>query len=147
MMATKPQTLSYGLTDSPAGLAAWMVEKFLGWSDPRSDFLSGALRDRMLANATLYWATGAIGTTFWPYHARHREPWMLTADTPVTVPTGYAEYPAEIILPPRAVAERYYKDIRRWTSMPLGGHFPALEAPDALADEIRSFFRPLRKPR
>jgi pimeloyl-ACP methyl ester carboxylesterase len=144
MMATRPQTLSYGLTDSPVGLAAWMVEKFLGWSDPRSDFLSGPLRDRMLANATLYWATGAIGTTFWPYHARHRDPWLLSEADPVTAPMGYAEHPAEIVRPPRSLADRYYADIRRWTSMPAGGHFPALEGPDALAAEIRAFFRPLR---
>jgi microsomal epoxide hydrolase len=96
----------------------------------------------MLANISLYWFTGAIGSSFWPYYARRHGPWPIP-DGPIPVPMGYAAFPKEILRPPRALAERVY-DIRRWTTMPRGGHFAALEQPQALSEEIRAFFRPLR---
>jgi pimeloyl-ACP methyl ester carboxylesterase len=144
IMGTKPQTLSYGLTDSPAGLAAWIVEKFRNWSDCGGDVDSHFGRDVLLTNVMLYWVTGAINSTFWPYYARQHGPWIVPTGDKVMVPTGYAEFPKEILTPPRSVAERHYGDLRRWTAMPHGGHFPALENPEALAREIREFFRPLR---
>ncbi len=144
IMGTKPQTLAYALTDSPVGLAAWIVEKFRSWSDCAGDLDRHISRDTLLSNIMLYWTTGAIGSSFWPYYARQHEPWIVPADTPVTVPTGYAEHPREILTPPRSLAERTYANIVRWTQMPAGGHFPALEAPDRLAQEIRAFFRDLR---
>jgi pimeloyl-ACP methyl ester carboxylesterase len=143
IQGTKPQTLAYALTDSPAGLAAWIFEKFHGWTDCGGDPERAVPMDTMLANITLYWLTGAIGSSFWPYHARMHAPWPVR-DGGIGVPTGYAEFPREILKPPRSMAERVYTDLRRWTVMPRGGHFAALEQPEALAHEIRVFFRPLR---
>jgi len=142
IQGTRPQTLAYALTDSPAGLAAWIVDKFRAWSDCAGDVESAIDRDRMLANISLYWFTGAIGSSFFPYYARMHRPWPLPG--PVTAPAGYAEFPAEILRPPKSLAERAYTAIRRWTVMPRGGHFAAMEQPDALAHDIREFFRPLR---
>jgi len=144
IQGTRPQTLAFGLTDSPAGLAAWIVEKFHAWTDNNGEPENAISRDDMLANIMLYWVTGAIGSSFWPYYARMHGPWPIPEGTTVRVPTGYAEFPKEILRPPRSVAERMYTDIRRWTKMPKGGHFAALEQPEALAREIREFFRPLR---
>jgi pimeloyl-ACP methyl ester carboxylesterase len=144
IQGTRPQTLAFGLTDSPAGLAAWIIEKFRAWSDCRGDVESAIARDRLLANISLYWFTGAIGSSFWPYYTRMHRPWPIPEGRTINVPTGYAQFPAEILRPPRSLAERTYSDIRRWSVMPRGGHFAALEQPDALANEIREFFRPLR---
>jgi microsomal epoxide hydrolase len=98
----------------------------------------------MLANISFYWFTGAIGSSFWPYYGRrHRQP-PLSAGGPVAVPTGYCAFPKEIIRPPRSVAQQMYTNIQRWTEMPRGGHFAAMEQPEALAAEVRAFFRGLR---
>jgi pimeloyl-ACP methyl ester carboxylesterase len=131
IQGTKPQTLAYGLNDSPAGLAAWIAEKFRTWSD------GGIREEDVLANISLYWFTGAIGSSFWPYHARLHRPWPFET---VDVPVGYAEFPKEILRPPRSLAAKTYTDIRRWTVMQKGGHFAALEEPAALAAEISAFF-------
>jgi pimeloyl-ACP methyl ester carboxylesterase len=132
IQGTKPQTLAYALADSPAGLAAWIAEKFHGWSD------GGISRDDMLANISLYWFTGAIGSSFWPYYARMHRPWPIPDG--IRVPTGYVEFPKEILRPPRSLAQRTYADIRRWTVRDKGGHFAALETPAVLAEEIKAFF-------
>jgi pimeloyl-ACP methyl ester carboxylesterase len=144
IQGTKPQTLAFGLTDSPIGLAAWIVEKFRSWTDCGGNPENAVSRDEMLADISLYWFTGAIGSSFWPYHARLHGPWPIPAGETVRVPTGYAAFPKEIVRPPRSVAERTYTDIRRWTVLQKGGHFAALEQPELLAREIREFFRPLR---
>jgi microsomal epoxide hydrolase len=144
IQGTRPQTLAFGLTDSPAGLAAWIIEKFRAWSDCGGDVESAFSRDRLLANISLYWFTGAIGSSFWPYYARMHRPWPIPEGRTVDVPTGYADFPREILRPPRSLAARTYTDIRRWSVMPRGGHFAALEQPEALAHEIREFYRPLR---
>ncbi len=144
IQGTKPTTLAFALTDSPAGLAAWLVEKFRTWTDCGGYPETALTRDEMLAGIMLYWATGAIGSSFWPYYARMHGPWPIPVGATVDVPTGYVEFPREILRPPRSVAERMYTDIRRWTLMPKGGHFAALEQPEALAEEIRAFFRLLR---
>jgi pimeloyl-ACP methyl ester carboxylesterase len=146
IQGTRPQTLAFGLTDSPAGLAAWIVEKFRVWSDCGGDVESVFTKDQLLANISLYWFTGAIGASFWPYYARMHGHWPIPEGVTVDVPTGYCEFPREILRPPRSLAERTYTDIRRWSVMPRGGHFAALEQPAALADEVRAFFRPLRRP-
>ncbi len=99
-------------------------------------------KDELLTNVTIYWATGAIGSSFWPYYARLHEGWPLPEGR-IAVPTAYAAFPREILRPPRSLAERSFA-IRRWTAMPAGGHFAALEQPAALAEDIRAFFRPLR---
>jgi microsomal epoxide hydrolase len=143
IQGTKPQTLAYGLSDSPVGLAAWIVEKFRTWSDCGGDVERRFSKDVLLTNVMLYWVTGAIGSSFWPYYARAHSPWPISERRPVKVPTAYASFPREILHPPREWAERVY-DIRRWTAMPAGGHFAALEEPAALAADIRAFFRTLR---
>jgi pimeloyl-ACP methyl ester carboxylesterase len=144
IQGTRPQTLAFALTDSPAGLAAWVGEKFRAWSDCGGDVESVFSKDHLLANISLYWFTGAIGSSFWPYYARMHGPWPVPAGETVTVPTGYCEFPTEILRPPRSLAERTFTNIRRWSVMPRGGHFAAMEQPDALAAEIRAFFRDLR---
>ena len=144
IQGTKPQTLAYGLTDSPAGLAAWIIEKFRTWGDTNGDVESAYARDRLLANIALYWFTASIGASFWIYYARiHGQPPVPPGAT-VDVPMGYCEFPKQLMRPPRSVAEQVFKDIRRWTVMPRGGHFAAMEQPDLLAEEIRAFFRELR---
>jgi pimeloyl-ACP methyl ester carboxylesterase len=142
IQGTRPQTLAFGLSDSPAGLAAWIVEKFRAWTDNDGTPDTAVDRDRMLANISLYWFTGCIGASFHPYYARMHAPWPIQGT--IDIPVGYCQFPKEIIRPPRSVAERVYTDIRRWTVMQRGGHFAAMEQTDALADEIREFFRPLR---
>lgn len=148
IQGTKPQTLAYAMTDSPAGLAAWIVEKFRTWSD-RGDGGDGTIecaidRDRMLADISLYWFTGAIGSSFWLYYARLHGDSPIPAGMTVDVPVGYTAFPREIRRPPRSLASAFYTDIRRWTPMDKGGHFAALEQPAALASEMAAFFRELR---
>lgn len=142
---TKPQTLAFGLTNSPAGLAAWIAEKFRTWTDCGGDPELAISRDHLLANISLYWFTGAIGSSFWPYYARMHGPWPIPAGGTVDVPMGYCAFPKEIVRPPRSLAERMYTDIRRWTPMPKGGHFAAMEQPEALAMEVAAFFRGLTR--
>jgi pimeloyl-ACP methyl ester carboxylesterase len=144
IQGTKPQTLAFALTDSPAGLAAWIAEKFRSWSDCDGVPENAISRDRMLANIALYWFTGAIGSSFWPYYGRVHHPLPISPEQPVAVPTGYAAFPKEILHPPREIAAKTYTNIQRWTEMKKGGHFAAMEQPAALAEEIHHFFRPLR---
>jgi pimeloyl-ACP methyl ester carboxylesterase len=144
IQGTRPQTLSFGLTDSPAGLAAWIIEKFRAWSDCNGDVESAFTRDQLLANISLYWLTGAIGSSFFPYYFRVHRPWPIPEGGRIAVPTGYSEFPREILRAPRSLAERTYTDIRRWTVMSRGGHFAAMEQPEALAAEVQAFFRALR---
>ena len=141
IQGTRPQTLAFGLADSPVGLAAWIAEKYRAWTDCDGDPRNALSMDEMLGNISLYWFTNCIGASFWPYYARMHGPWPI--DGKIGVPTGYCEFPREILRPPRAAAERVFTDIRRWSVMPQGGHFAALEQPEALAREIRDFFRPL----
>ena len=138
IQGTRPQTLAYALTDSPAGLAAWIAEKFHAWTDNDGTIESAISRDDMLANISLYWFTGAIGSSFWTYYARTHGPWPVPF--PIKVPTAHTRFPAEILRPPRALAAKYYTNITRWTEMKKGGHFAALEQPDALARDIIEFF-------
>jgi microsomal epoxide hydrolase len=144
IQGTRPQTLAYGLTDSPVGLAAWIVEKFRAWSDCGGNVERRFSKDLLLTNIMLYWVTGAINSSFWPYFARRHGAPPLPDNQRIEVPTAYASFPREILHPPRAWAERLY-NIKRWTLMPAGGHFAALEEPEALAADIRAFFRDLRQ--
>jgi pimeloyl-ACP methyl ester carboxylesterase len=140
IQGTKPQTLAYGVTDSPAGLAAWIAEKFRTWSDCGGVIENAISRDDLLTNVSLYWFTGAIGSSFWPYYARAHRGWPIPEGATVGVRTGYVEFPKEILRPPRALAEKTYTNIARWSVMQKGGHFAALEQPAALAAEIKAFF-------
>ena len=147
IQATKPQTLAYAMTDSPAGLAAWIVEKFRSWSDCGGDIESRFSHDELLANLTIYWATGAIGSSFWPYYARQHGGWSLSDlvrdGGRIEVPTAYALFPAEILRPSRELVAQAF-NLHRFTVMPRGGHFAALEEPDLLAADLRDSFRELR---
>lgn len=143
-MGTEPQTLAFAMTDSPVGLAAWIAAKFRAWSDHEGRVEDAIDRDRMLASISLYWFTGAIGSSFWPYRGEHQGEWPLGDGKRVHVPVGYAAFPRELRRPPRSMAEQGYTDIRRWVEMPHGGHFAALEQPEALAAELAEFFRDLR---
>lgn len=142
MQETRPQTLAFGLNDSPAGLAAWIVEKYRAWSDCGGDLESVFSKDELLINITIYWATGTIASSFRPYwdfrHNPNALPWI-----PVRVPCGIAIFPKDIGTPPREFAERAY-NVQQWTEMPRGGHFPGLEQPGLLAEDIRTFFRRVR---
>ncbi len=113
IQGTRPQTLAYGLTDSPTGLAAWIAEKFHIWTDHAGDFETVVHRDHLLANISLNWSTGAIGSSFWPYYDRLHAPWPIPDGRTVDVPTGYAAFPREIRRPPRSIVEKVYTDIRQ----------------------------------
>lgn len=140
LQSTKPQTLAYGLSDSPVGLAGWIVEKFRTWSDCGGNLGRSFTKDELLTNIMIYWLTGTIGSSTRMYYENsHTLPPLGHID----VPTGIALFPADILLPPQESAERRL-NIARWTTMPRGGHFAAMEEPELLADEIRAFFRPLR---
>jgi pimeloyl-ACP methyl ester carboxylesterase len=143
IQSTRPQTLAYGLNDSPAGLAGWIVEKFRVWSDCHGDVESVFTRDELLTNITIYWATQTINSSTRLYYESYHQPDSAFAQR-VEVPTGVAVFPAEIPVPPLSLARRLY-NIQRWTEMPAGGHFAALEQPQALVEDVRAFFRPLRQ--
>ena len=143
IQGTKPQTLAYGLNDSPTGLAAWIVEKYRTWSDCDGDVERRFTKDELLTTVTIYWATESISSSTRMYKENQRYDWTMERDERIEVPTGVAAFPAEISRPPREWAERSY-NLQRWTHMPSGGHFAALEEPQLLAEEIREFFRPLR---
>jgi microsomal epoxide hydrolase len=143
IQGTKPQTLAYGLTDSPAGLAAWIVEKFRTWSDCGGEIERRFSKDELLTNVMLYWLPANAGSSGRLYCEALRSGRFPPPDFRVAVPTGCAIFPREILRPPRAWVERYY-NLMRWTPMSAGGHFAAMEEPAALVDEIRAFFRPLR---
>jgi pimeloyl-ACP methyl ester carboxylesterase len=143
LQRTRPQTPAYALNDSPAGLAAWVVEKWRAWSDCGGDLERRFTRDELLTNVTLYWATGTIGSSMRLYREGRLHGRPFGPADRVTVPTGVALFPADIENPPRSWAERTYI-VERWTRMPRGGHFAALEEPELLARDLREFFRPLR---
>jgi pimeloyl-ACP methyl ester carboxylesterase len=127
------------------GLAAWIVEKYRAWSDCGGDVEQCFSKDELLTTLTLYWVTETIGSSMQLYADWRDHPWRLGAGERVTVPCGVALFPRDISHPPREWGERVYH-VTRWTEMPRGGHFPAAEQPELLADDIRAFFRPLRRP-
>jgi pimeloyl-ACP methyl ester carboxylesterase len=143
IQGTKPQTLAYGLNDSPAGLAGWIVEKFRAWSDCGGELERVFTRDELLTNLTVYWVTGTINSSTRLYYEMRKSRKLPFADGRIEVPTGVAVFPKELYNAPRAWAERYY-DVRHWSVFTTGGHFAAMERPAELAADLRTFFRPLR---
>lgn len=143
MHRTRPQTLAYALHDSPVGLAAWILEKFRDWSDCEGDLWQSFSRDDLLANVTLYWMTRTISSSIRMYFENRKAPLQFRSGEFVRVPCAIAHFPKEIPIPAPKFVERGY-NVQRWTEMPRGGHFAAMEAPEALAEDIRAFFRPLR---
>jgi pimeloyl-ACP methyl ester carboxylesterase len=141
---TKPQTIGVALNDSPAGLLAWIVEKFRTWSDCDGDLQRTFTRDQLLTNVMVYWVTQTITSSarlYW--ESRHAGSWS-EALPPITVPTGVARYPEEAILRfPRAWVERQYH-VTHWAEMPRGGHFAAMEQPDLFVQDLRAFVRTVR---
>jgi pimeloyl-ACP methyl ester carboxylesterase len=145
LQATKPQTAGYGLTDSPAGLAAWVVEKWRSWGDTAGDPDARYGRDLLLSTLTVFWATETIASSMRLYWEKRRAGPAFGPGDAVTVPTGIAVFANEHVpegRPPREWAERMYA-VRRWTEMPRGGHFAAVEDPELVARDVAAFFRDL----
>lgn len=138
IQSTRPQTLSYGLTDSPSGLAGWIVEKFYSWSDCGGDILSVFTLDRLLENVSIYWFTGTINSSMRLYHEAMVANPPTTPDRPITVPTGHPIYPGELSHTPRAWADVFYP-IVHWEERPSGGHFAAMEVPDQYVADLLAF--------
>ena len=142
MHRTKPQTAAFGLADSPAGLAAWIVEKLRGWSDCGGDVERSFTKDEILTNIMIYWLTGTIGSSMRMYHANGAiDPAQLARR--VEVPSGFSLFPADIGRPPRAWLERT-TNLVSMTHLSRGGHFAPFEEPELYAQELREFFRPYR---
>ncbi len=140
IQGTKPLTLAYGLNDSPAGLAAWIVEKFRAWSDCDGDVGSRFTKDQLLTNIMLYWATQSMPSAVRLYYESRRSG---RKQGRVEAPTAVAVFPGEIFFSPRKWVEARYKVVR-WTEMPRGGHFAAMEEPELYLDDVTQFFRGLR---
>ncbi|QGZ64731.1 epoxide hydrolase family protein [Paraburkholderia acidisoli] len=143
MHATKPQTAAAALNDSPAGLAAWIGEKFRAWSDCGGELERRFSKDELLTNLSLYWFTQSIGTSMQMYWENRLQPFRFAAGERVAPPVAFAHFPHEISHPPRSWLERVF-NVAQWTDMPRGGHFAAMEEPDLLAEDIRRFFRRFR---
>ena len=140
--STRPQTLGYGLTDSPAGQLAWIVEKFRAWTDCDGHPENALSRDEMLDNVMLYWLTASAASSARLYWQGFRGSRVLR-DGRVELPTGVASFPKEILRAPRPWCESRY-NITHWTDMPRGGHFAAFEQPELFVDDIRTFFAGIR---
>jgi pimeloyl-ACP methyl ester carboxylesterase len=139
IQGTKPQTLAYGLNDSPIGLAGWILEKFHTWSD--GDLDTAYTKDELLTNIMIYWVTQTINSSIrWYYNGMQDQ--TFAGGERVEVPVGLALFPKEGI-PPRELAERNL-NVQHWTEMERGGHFAAMEVPDLLAADLQAFFRTVR---
>lgn len=140
IQATRPQTIGYGLTDSPVAQCGWIVERFCEWSDCGGDPVATLGADRILDAVTIYWLTATAASSarlYWESYGPRR--WA-----PTSVPMGASIYPAEVFTPSQRWAEPYFLDIRHWSELPRGGHFPALEEPASFVDEARAFLRAIR---
>jgi epoxide hydrolase len=138
--STRPQTVGYGLVDSPAGLCAWIAEKFWAWTDCDGDPANVLTFDEMLDNVMFYWLTGAGASSARLYWESFRRP----ALGPVAAPAGCSIFPKEIFRPSRRWAEKVFTSLHYWNELDAGGHFAAFEQPETFVDEVRASFRPLR---
>lgn len=149
IQSSRPLTLGYGLNDSPAGLAAWIVDKFWAWSDHGGDLERSFTKDELLTNVMIYWVTQTMPSSTRIYYEPHNQPRPPSMtefkSTGKPSPVGFALFPKEINVPPRAWVERAMGgSLFHWTEMPRGGHFAALEQPQLLAEDVRAFFRKVR---
>jgi pimeloyl-ACP methyl ester carboxylesterase len=151
IQSSKPQSLAHGLHDSPAGLAAWIVEKFRAWSDCNGEVESRFSKDELLTNIMIYWVTESIGTSFLPYYDYANAGALKWIEQGVKnwlgsshVPAAFALFPKDIGRPPREWAQRFF-NVQRWTEMSRGGHFAAMEEPAKLAEDMRAWFRQFRR--
>jgi pimeloyl-ACP methyl ester carboxylesterase len=151
IQSTKPQSLAPGLNDSPVGLASWIVEKLRSWSDCGGEIESRFTKDELLTHIMIYWATGSIGSSLMPYYDYANAgalTWIKEGLKKWTgsqrVPAAFALFPADISHPPRDWAARFF-NIERWTEMPRGGHFAAMEEPELLCTDLREWFRAFRE--
>ena len=150
IQTTKPQTLAYGLNDSPAGLAAWLVEKFKSWSDNDGNLETAFTKDELLTNITIYWVTQTVASAFRLYNelmkammqAMYNPSPNAKAGQRVEVPTAFSLFPKDYAQPPKAFANRFF-NVQRWIELSAGGHFTAMEQPKLLADELRQFVSPM----
>jgi pimeloyl-ACP methyl ester carboxylesterase len=143
IQGTKPQTLGFGLNDSPAGLAAWIAEKFRTWTDCDGEIERCISKDELLANITIYWVTQTITSSTRLYYEVFKGGRLANLTTKVPVPTGVARFPKEIMRFPRSWVENHY-NVTHWTEMPRGGHFAAMEQPELFVEDVRAFFRTVR---
>jgi microsomal epoxide hydrolase len=141
IQATTPQTVGYGLEDSPAGLCAWIVEKMARWTD--GDVEDAFTRDQLLTNVTLYWVTATATSSMRLYYEMRQAGGAAMPRRFLDVPTGVANFAGEITKTPRSWAERRF-NITHWTELPRGGHFAALQVPELFVPDVRAFFQPLR---
>jgi hypothetical protein len=141
IQGTRPQTIAHALTDSPAGLLAWIVEKFQDWTDPAAKLPEDAVdRDKILTDVSIYWFTGTAGSAAHTYYERFNDPAMWVPRDRGTVPTGVAVFTTDVTV--RRFADKIH-NVVRWSEFDRGGHFAALEAPDLLGADVRDFFRAL----
>ncbi len=144
IQSSRPQTLAYGLTDSPVGLLAWIAEKFKEWTDS-TNFPEDAIdRDQLLTNVTIYWLTRTANSSARLYYEFGHAGSSWGKVEPSTVPTGVAVFPREIAPPIRRFAERS-NNVVHWSEFNRGGHFAAMEEPDLLVGDVRTFFRQARR--
>lgn len=141
---TRPQTLAYGLNDSPVGLMSWIIEKWFAWTDPNGNIEDYFSKDELLTHVTIYWVTQTANSSMRSYFEREHDTRRLKPDQKISVPTGIALSTEAVEHAPREWAQRRYADIRHWTEFSSGGHFMASESPEILAADIRDFFRQLR---
>jgi pimeloyl-ACP methyl ester carboxylesterase len=139
LQGTLPDTLAAGLHDSPAGLAAWLVDKYRRWSDCHGEVERRFSKDDLCDFLTMYWSTGTIASSMRLYYGERRGRWRLQPGERIEVPAGAADFPAEVLRAPRERAERTLADLRRWTEMPRGGHFAAFEEPELFSRDLLEF--------
>lgn len=151
IQSAEPNSLAMGLSDSPPGLAGWLIEKYFSWSDCGGNIESRFSKDELLTHIMIYWVSETIGTSFLAYYDYANTSaftWIKEGVKSFTgkskVPTGFALFPKDISSPPRAWAERFF-NVKRWTEMKKGGHFAALEEPQMLAEDLREFFKSARR--
>ena len=140
-----PQTLAYGMADSPVATAAWIWERRRNWSDNTGDVEQSFTREHLCTTASLYWCTRSIGSSLRIYHEHFKKPWPLVHERipRLEAPTGVAVFPKDVVHLPHSILKKY-TNLHQYTVMPEGGHFAAAEKPELVTEDIQKFFRSLR---